>query len=250
MEPLAWLGGLIVSFFQWALRSDRTRGSAKAFAYAIEVFALRKGGQQRGGHWVAAIDGVEVAMSVVASEQRGQTWFAEVRGEVVGSLGPELVLQHVWKGKQLPGGTVPNRQTRSFPVLDTAWTEIARHGTRVAIVSNGRQAVAWVDEPLTADDVGRVATAVVAIARWDAGFASFLDTLPDATPADDHDLSPAVRLAPDGVRIGLRGGAATVVQLADAGETVWPEIVRDRKRILAAVEELRSRRSGATGPYR
>lgn len=76
----------------------------QAFASAIKAFARRAGGQQRGEHWVAAIDHVEVAMSVVASEQRGQTWFAELRANVVGHHGAELVLRHAWKGAQLPRG--------------------------------------------------------------------------------------------------------------------------------------------------
>ena len=42
---------------------------AKAFASAIKAFARRAGGQQRGEHWVATIDGVEVAISAAATRR-------------------------------------------------------------------------------------------------------------------------------------------------------------------------------------
>ena len=250
LKLLDAIGGVLEEIFDGAWRRAREHGAAETFARVIEQYARRHRAEKRDGHWVVLVDRVVIAVSVVTSGQRGQTWFAEVQAEVAVRLGAEMVIRHVWKGEQLPGAARPARQSRSFPRLVEAWNAITRRGTRVAIVSDGRRVIGWIDEPLAVDDIERVARAVAAIARWDAGFASFLEKLPDATPADDDDLSPAVRLAPDGVRVGLRAGAETVIQAPGEAETVWPEVVRDRARILGAIEELRRRRAGASSPYR
>lgn len=247
----------------------------KAFTDAIEGFARRHAGRIRAGRWVASMDGTEVAASVVPAQHRGRTWFAAIEANVIGRVGLQLVRMHAWKGS-LPG--LPSAAPHGFPALDDAWDEIVKYGAHVAIVGDGRRVIALIDEPLSSDDVRRVSVAVVAIARWDAGLAAFLAQLPDAAPFHSTDLSPAVRLAPDDLRIGVRGGTTMVARLqgvaAPAGrllpaptaalvartgaelyfghggaEVVWREVVRDRDRLLAAVAALRSLR-GASGPYR
>ena len=248
MEVVAWVVAAIISVVYAAVRVDRTRSSSGSFADAIEDCATRSGALQRDGRWTVMIDGVVVTMAVVASEQADQIWFAEVQATVPTGLGLELELQHVWRRPRLPVGAAGVRLARSFPALDRAWSAISRRRTPVAIVSDGRRVTAWIDEPLEARDVGQVAIAVAAIARWDAGYAWFLERLPGATPADDGDLSPAVRFAPDGARIGVRG-ATTVVQVPDGGETVLATIDRDRDRLLAELGALRRRRA-ASSPYR
>ena len=241
------------------------RSAADAFTSAIDDFATRHDAARTEGRARARIFGVLVEASVVAIDDR---WYAQLAATIDGPLGPEVNREHRWRGRRIPA--LPRSpSSQPIPTLDAAWGDIVVLDAPVAIVCDGRKVTAWIDRPLTGAALGRVAIAVAAIARWDAGYATVLTALPDAKLVDDVELSPAVGLAPDDLRLGLRDGrtvaraegatapAGTPTTIAggelasyDGGvEIVWPGVERDRERLVAAISALRGLRA-ATGPYR
>jgi hypothetical protein len=204
---------------------------------------------------------------------------AELGVTLAGRTSAPLVATHRWEPRELPPLTAPTANTRHVSPLGTAWREITQRDTPAAIVCNGARGIGRLAVLGAVEDLRRVARALAAWTRWDAELAEWIDHLPDAEPYLDDDLAPAVRIAPDDAKVGVRGGSAMVVRLqgveiprdgrlpevtarhaARAGaqvyfghggaEVFWPTIVRDRDKIAAALAALRSLRAAANSPYR
>jgi hypothetical protein len=206
---------------------------------------------------VIDVGGVEVHVHEVAPSVYEQWSFAQVAARTL-TRAPRLLWSHDWSATIVPSAanqllqfTRIDERSRgdtiaasALPALRSVLAPLMREGVRVVIASNDLEIVAWLDEPPSPAVIELAIAAVAALARWDAALAFALAALPDATLLADPALSPAVTLAPDGLRVGVRAGGL-IAELDGVARTVD----REPARLLADVVALRAD-VARSGPYR
>jgi hypothetical protein len=226
------MGSFWARFFRSAIGTDRVPTGIAAF-HDTEV------------------RGVRVTARLVALSSDPRQMSAEIKAVVRYPLGPRLLRNHSWGQRRLPpmARDIPDVldaiTASALPALERTWKRVQDDLPAALLACDGLTALAWLDEPETPAQLDAVVDALVAIASWDAPLAAVLAALPEATLIVDAKLSPAVSIAPDDLRIGVRAG----VLVAELGGTVVRP-GRTRPELLAAIRELRAAVAVNTLPYR
>ncbi len=125
----------------------------------------------------------------------------------------------------VPSGlTLPKieREALSIPIAGTpeAWAVIREAHRRATVSCEANAILVRVHDAAANEQVLDAMIELAArLARWDDGLSEALHALPGAAPLEEHELDPAVVLAPDDLMIGVRGGRQLVAQLAVPGES-------------------------------
>jgi hypothetical protein len=254
----------------------------------------------------AVRNGVTVRIQAVDPDPIGGSYLLfEARASVLVPSGLRFLRRRNWGARALPetlaalaDASIIERSDEGMTRSDTLaslpsivglaepW-RVLMHRENLLLGCDGRTVYARTGDAPDREEIDAIVDAVVAVARWDAGFTEMLAALPGACVVDAPPFAPAVVLH-DGIFIGcceqlmgvnLKGvqaaGTAKVVggvvtaqgdlpaacsaALARAGDGklvvsgretrfVWAEVERDPDRILAAVEALRT--LTVTSPYR